>query len=254
MSEGRTEGGRREAEARSRKPEARSYESGVGDDTILTAQGLSKTYTLGRQRLEVLREISLEVRRGEALVIVGASGAGKSTLLHLLGGLDSPEGGEVNFDGVSVFHLSGAERARMRNERVGFVFQSYNLLPELDALENVCLPALFTRGKRDAVEARGRELLGAVGLGERMEHRPSELSGGEQQRVAVARSMMNRPALLLADEPTGNLDSKTGEAILEILWRLRAEIGTTLVMVTHDAHIARRGDRVMEIADGRILG
>ena len=232
-----------------------------GTDTILTAEGLSKTYTLGRQRLEVLRGINLQVRRGEALVIVGASGAGKSTLLHLLGGLDSPESGEVSLDGVSVFRLSGTERARMRNERVGFVFQSYNLLPELDALENVCLPALLARRslgegglKRDAVQARGTELLRAVGLGERLEHRPSELSGGEQQRVAVARAMMNRPSLLLADEPTGNLDSKTGEAILELLWRLRSEIGTTLVMVTHDTHIARRGDRVMEIADGRVLG
>ena len=223
-------------------------------DDILVARGLSKTYTLGRQRLEVLRGINLQVRRGEALVIVGASGAGKSTLLHLLGGLDSPEGGEVSFDGVSVFRLSGTERARMRNERIGFVFQSYNLLPELDALENVCLPALLGRGLRDAVQARGTELLRAVGLGERLEHRPSELSGGEQQRVAVARAMMNRPSLLLADEPTGNLDSKTGEAILELLWRLRAEIGTTLVMVTHDTHIARRGDRVMEIADGTVLG
>jgi len=204
--------------------------------------------------LEVLRGINLQVRRGEALVIVGASGAGKTTLLHLLGGLDSPESGEVSLDGMSVFRLSGTERARMRNERIGFVFQSYNLLPELDALENVCLPALLGRGLRDAVQARGTELLRAVGLGARLEHRPSELSGGEQQRVAVARAMMNRPSLLLADEPTGNLDSKTGEAILELLWRLRAEAGTTLVMVTHDTHIARRGDRVMEIADGRVLG
>jgi predicted ABC-type transport system involved in lysophospholipase L1 biosynthesis ATPase subunit len=168
----------------------------------------------------------------------------------------------VSLDGVSVFRLSGTERARMRNERIGFVFQSYNLLPELDALENVCLPALLRarsprheyRGSYGAIEERGTELLRAVGLGERLEHRPSELSGGEQQRVAVARAMMNRPSLLLADEPTGNLDSKTGESILELLWRLRSEAGTTLVMVTHDTHIARRGDRVMEIADGRVLG
>jgi predicted ABC-type transport system involved in lysophospholipase L1 biosynthesis ATPase subunit len=224
-------------------------------DNILVARGLSKTYTLGRQRLEVLREINLQVRRGEALVIVGASGAGKTTLLHLLGGLDSPACGEVNLNGVSVFGLSGTARARMRNEQVGFVFQSYNLLPELDALENVCLPALLAR--RSLGEGglkRGMELLRAVGLGERLEHRPAELSGGEQQRVAVARALMNRPALLLADEPTGNLDSKTGEAILELLWRLRAEMGATLVMVTHDTHLSRRGDRVMEIADGRILG
>ena len=224
------------------------------NDIILTAHGLSKTYTLGRQRLEVLRGINLQVRRGEALVIVGASGAGKTTLLHLLGGLDSPADGEVNLDGVSVFRLSGTERARMRNERIGFVFQSYNLLPELDALENVCLPALLGRGNRADVASRGVKLLQAVGLGERLGHRPAELSGGEQQRVAIARSVMNRPALLLADEPTGNLDSKTGEVILDLLWRLRAETGTTLVMVTHDTHLARRGDRVLEIADGMILG
>ncbi len=141
----------------------------------------------------------------------------------------------------------------MRNERLGFVFQSYNLLPELDALENVCLPALLQSRSRDGVAERGTELLKAVGLGERMEHRPAELSGGEQQRVAIARALMNRPSLVLADEPTGNLDSKTGEWILDLLWRLREDSGTTLVMVTHDQHIATRGERVLEIADGRIL-
>ena len=221
---------------------------------ILVASGLRKNYTLGSQELEVLRGIDVRVRRGESLVIVGASGAGKSTLLHLLGGLDAPSAGDVSLDGASLFAMSKAARTKLRNERIGFVFQSYNLLPELDALENVCLPALLQPRARAGVMERGIELLKSVGLGARMEHRPAELSGGEQQRVAVARALMNRPSLVLADEPTGNLDSKTGESILDLLWRLREESGTTLVMVTHDEHVATRGERVLEIADGRILG
>ena len=226
--------------------------SEAGGD-ILVASGLRKNYTLGSQELEVLRGIDVRVRRGESLVIVGASGAGKSTLLHLLGGLDAPSAGDVSLDGASLFAMSTAARTRLRNERIGFVFQSYNLLPELDALENVCLPALLQPRARAGVMERGMELLKAVGLGARTEHRPAELSGGEQQRVAVARALMNRPSLVLADEPTGNLDSKTGESILDLLWRLREESGTTLVMVTHDEHVATRGERVLEIADGRIL-
>ena len=227
--------------------------SEAGGD-ILVASGLRKNYILGSQQLEVLRGIDVRVRRGEALVIVGASGAGKSTLLHLLGGLDAPSAGDVSLDGASLFAMSSAARTKLRNERLGFVFQSYNLLPELDALENVCMPALLQPRARDGVVERGVELLKAVGLGARLGHRPAELSGGEQQRVAVARALMNRPSLVLADEPTGNLDSKTGEAILDLLWRLREESGTTLVMVTHDEHVATRGERVLEIADGRILG
>ena len=227
--------------------------SEVGRD-ILVASGLRKNYTLGSQELEVLRGIDVRVRRGESLVIVGASGAGKSTLLHLLGGLDAPSAGDVSLDGASLFAMSKAARTKLRNERIGFVFQSYNLLPELDALENVCLPALLQPRARAGVMERGMELLKAVGLDARREHRPAELSGGEQQRVAVARALMNRPSLVLADEPTGNLDSKTGESILDLLWRLREESGTTLVMVTHDEHVATRGERVLEIADGRILG
>ena len=226
--------------------------SETGGD-MLVARGLQKSYRLGARELEVLQGIDLRVRRGEAMVIIGASGAGKSTLLHLLGGLDAPSAGDVSLDGVSLFAMPGAARTRLRNEQIGFVFQSYNLLPELDALENVCLPALMQPRARDGVADRGRELLKAVGLGERLEHRPAELSGGEQQRVAVARALMNRPRLLLADEPTGNLDSKTGEGILDLLWRLRQESGTTLVMVTHDQHVATRGERLLEIADGQIL-
>ncbi|HTS19020.1 MAG TPA: ABC transporter ATP-binding protein [Verrucomicrobiae bacterium] len=222
-------------------------------DDILAARDLRKSFTLGKHRVEVLKGINLQVKRAEAVVITGPSGAGKSTLLHLLGGLDEPTSGEVTLGGELVFSLSGTRRTRLRNERLGFVFQSYNLLPELDALENVCVPALVAGRRGHDVIERGAELLDAVGLGARLEHRPAELSGGEQQRVAVARALMNRPALLLADEPTGNLDAKTGEAILDLLWRLREKSGTTLVMVTHDQHVAKRGERVLEIADGKIL-
>ena len=223
-------------------------------DDILVAEGLRKTYTLGKRDVEVLQGIDLQVRRGEVLVIAGASGAGKSTLLHLLGGLDAPSSGDVTLDGASLFKMSNAELTRLRNQRIGFVFQSYNLLPELDALENVCLPAMLSAQRRENWVETGIELLKAVGLGERMEHRPAELSGGEQQRVAIARALMNRPSLLLADEPTGNLDSKTSEAILDLLWQMHSELKTTMVMVTHDEHIARRGERVLEIADGKIVG
>ncbi len=215
-------------------------------DVILAARQLRKTYQIGRRQVEVLRGLDLNIMCGEVVVIVGASGAGKSTLLHLLGGLDRPTDGKVLFDGTPLDQLN---RTRWRNERVGFVFQSYNLLPELDALENVCVPALVA-GRHDI--ARGRELLAAVGLGDRWEHRPAELSGGEQQRVAIARALMNRPSLLLADEPTGNLDDKTSESILDLLWQMRAETGATLVMVTHDQHVAKRGERVLEIVAGRI--
>ncbi|MBM3859973.1 MAG: ABC transporter ATP-binding protein [Verrucomicrobia bacterium] len=223
-------------------------------DLILAARDLHKTYTMGRRAVEVLQGISLDVQRGEVLVIVGASGAGKSTLLHLLGGLDAPTAGEVMLDGLPLFQKSAAERTRLRNERIGFVFQSYNLLPELDALENVCLPGLLGARRTDNLTERGTELLQAVGLGDRLEHRPAELSGGEQQRVAIARALVNRPDLLLADEPTGNLDSKTSESILDLLWRLRSAHNSTMIMVTHDEHIAKRGERVLEIQDGKING
>jgi predicted ABC-type transport system involved in lysophospholipase L1 biosynthesis ATPase subunit len=213
---------------------------------ILSARQLRKTYTLNKHQVEVLKGLDLSVQSGEVVVIIGASGAGKSTLLHLLGGLDKPTGGDVIFEGKRLCEMN---RTRWRNERVGFVFQSYNLLPELDALENVCVPALVA-GRHDV--ERGQELLKAVGLGERFEHRPAELSGGEQQRVAIARALMNRPSLILADEPTGNLDAKTSESILDLLWQMRAETGATLVMVTHNEHVAKRGERVLEIAGGRI--
>ncbi len=221
---------------------------------FLTAQGLCKTYLLGKRSLEVLRGIDLTVAQGDFVALRGASGAGKSTLLHLLGGLDLPNAGEIWFAGKRMATLSEAELSRLRNQQVGFIFQAYHLLPELDALENVCLPARIARGDAAKTEARGRQLLERVGLAERLEHRPYELSGGEQQRVAIARALINDPRLILADEPTGNLDSHTGEEIIELLCALRAERDATLIIASHDAKVAARAPRVMELVDGRIVG
>jgi ABC-type lipoprotein export system ATPase subunit len=222
------------------------------NDVLLAARGLHKTYTLGQRSLEVLRGVDLELRRGEFLALRGASGAGKSTLLHLLGGLDMPNRGEILLAGRSLSALGRRELARLRSREVGFIFQAYYLLPELDALENVCLPARMARTSAAAAEARGRDLLARVGLGERLEHKPYELSGGEQQRVAIARAMINQPDLILADEPTGNLDSHTGEEIIELLCALRDEKQTTLIMATHDARVAGRAPKVVELVDGQI--
>jgi predicted ABC-type transport system involved in lysophospholipase L1 biosynthesis ATPase subunit len=223
-------------------------------EPLLEARAVHKTYEMGRRSLEVLRGVSLKVQRGDFLALRGASGAGKSTLLHLLGGLDSPNAGEIWFAGKDIAHMSGLARARLRNKKVGFIFQAYLLFPELDALENVCLPARMARMDAAAAEARGRELLGRVGLGERLEHKPYELSGGEQQRVALARSLVNSPEIILADEPTGNLDSRTGDEIIELLCALRAERQVTLIIATHDAKIAARAPKVLELADGLIAG
>src|SRR5437773_2646998 len=178
------------------------------NDSLLSAQGIHKTYSLGKRSLDVLCGIDLELQGGDFIALRGASGAGKSTLLHLLGGLDSPTQGEIRIHGQDIGRFSGRELARLRNRQVGFIFQAYYLLPELDALENVCLPALMARTPPAKAEARGRELLARVGLEGRVEHKPYELSGGEQQRVAIARAMINQPELILADEPTGNLDSR----------------------------------------------
>jgi len=223
------------------------------NEAFLSARGLAKSYAMGRRTLEVLRGVSLDVRRGEFLALRGASGAGKSTLLHLIGGLDSPNAGEIHFAGQNIAGFSERELTDFRNRRVGFVFQAYHLLPELDALENVCLPARVARLPAARAEARGRELLDRVGLGDRWEHKPFELSGGEQQRVAIARALVNEPELVLADEPTGNLDSRTGGGIIELLKKLHAEKQTTLVIATHDAKVAAHAQRVFELADGCIV-
>jgi ABC-type lipoprotein export system ATPase subunit len=222
------------------------------NEFLLSARGIHKTYTLGQRSLEVLRGVDIEIERGEFLALQGASGAGKSTLLHLLGGLDSPTQGEIRLAGRDLATLSRGELARLRNKEVGFIFQAYYLLPELDALENVCLPARMARVAAAAAEARGRDLLERVGLEDRVEHKPYELSGGEQQRVAIARALINEPDLILADEPTGNLDSHTGAEIIDLLCALRDEKHTTLVMATHDARVAARAPKVVQLVDGQI--
>lgn len=221
-------------------------------DWVVQARGLRKAYTLGRRQLEVLCGVDLEVRRGEFVALRGASGAGKSTLLHLVGALDRPDAGELTVAGQV---LTGAGTARLtdfRNRQVGFIFQAYHLLPELDAVENVALPARMARMAPGAARTRATELLKRVGLGDRLDHRPYELSGGEQQRVAIARSLMNQPPLLLADEPTGNLDSKTGDEILRVLLDLRAETQLTLIIATHDTRVAGRAERTVLLADGHL--
>ncbi len=223
------------------------------NEPLLSTRALAKTYTMGKRALEVLRGVNLDVARGEFLALRGASGAGKSTLLHLIGGLDSPNAGEIRFAGQNIAAFSERELTDFRNRRVGFVFQAYYLLPELDALENVCLPARMARVPVAQAVARGRELLSLAGLKDRMEHKPFELSGGEQQRVAIARALINEPELLLADEPTGNLDSHTGGEIIELLKNLRVEKQTTLVIATHDVKVAAHAQRVVELADGRII-
>jgi ABC-type lipoprotein export system ATPase subunit len=222
------------------------------NEQFLSARALVKTYAMGKRTLEVLRGVDLTVARGEFLALRGASGAGKSTLLHLIGGLDSPNAGEIFFNGQNLAKFSEGELTQFRNRRVGFVFQAYHLLPELTALENVCLPARVARISAASAEKRGSELLARVGLKDRTDHKPSELSGGEQQRVAIARALVNEPELLLADEPTGNLDSKTGGEIIELLKNLCAEKQMTLVIATHDAKVAAHAQRVIELADGRI--
>src|SRR3954471_8506889 len=214
---------------------------------FLSAKNAGKTYMLGKRALVVLRGINLEINRGDFLALRGASGAGKSTLLHLLGGLDFPDPGEILSEGRALNSLSRGDLAGWRNRQVGFIFQAYYLLPELDALENVCLPARMARTPATDAANRARDLLTRVGLKDRMEHKPYELSGGEQQRVAIARALINQPNLVLADEPTGNLDSHTGEEIIELLCTLRDEKQTTLIIATHDAKVAARAPRVIQL-------
>jgi ABC-type lipoprotein export system ATPase subunit len=221
-------------------------------DAFLSARNAGKTYLLGKRELEVLRGINLEINRGDFLALRGASGAGKSTLLHLLGALDFPSPGEIFSEGRALSSLSRNELADWRNREVGFIFQAYYLLPELDALENVCLPARMARVPANVAAKRGSELLERVGLKERMEHKPYELSGGEQQRVAIARALINQPKLILADEPTGNLDSHTGQEIIDLLCTLREEQQMTLVIATHDSTVAARAAKTIHLVDGQI--
>ena len=216
----------------------------------IIARDLRRSFKLGSRTIEVLRGISVEIHAGESVFLCGASGAGKTTLLYTLAGLERPEAGEVIFEGRKLYDGAESRQARIRNERVGFVFQGYFLLPELTALENVLLPSMI--GGKPNREAAERALQN-VGLGERFQHLPPELSGGEQQRVAIARAIMNNPSVIFADEPTGNLDSKTGEGIVELLLSLVRDRGMTLVVVTHDAALAKRGNRRLEIQDGCLV-
>jgi putative ABC transport system ATP-binding protein len=217
---------------------------------IVKATGLAKRVPNGASQLAILQDIDLAVMPGEAVAIVGASGSGKSTLLGLLAGLDTPSEGSVELDGVDLFALDEDGRARLRKSLVGFVFQSFQLLAPLNALENVMLP--LELGEDPEAERKAREMLERVGLGERLKHYPRTLSGGEQQRVALARAFVMRPKLLLADEPTGNLDAATGAGIIDLVFELNAEQGTTLVLVTHDDALAARCARQIRLAGGRI--
>jgi putative ABC transport system ATP-binding protein/lipoprotein-releasing system ATP-binding protein len=213
----------------------------------LIARDIYQSFRMGARRIEVLRGISMEIARNEAIFLSGASGAGKTTLLYTLAGLERPESGTVEFEGRRLYFGSSSAEARLRNEKMGFVFQGYFLLPELTALENVLLPALI--GRR-ATRDEGEESLAAVGLADRIHHLPAELSGGEQQRVAIARALTNNPDIIFADEPTGNLDSKTGDAIMDLLLNLARDRKKTLLVVTHDSRLAARGDRQLHIKDG----
>ena len=227
------------------------------DDFILKAEGLHKSYRMGATEVKVLKGVDLAVKRGEFLAIVGASGSGKSTLLHILGALDSPDKGVVAFAGRDLDRFSGDELNKFRNKMVGFVFQFYHLLDELSVLENVFLPVMVSRSVvgwfscRRWAKRRARELLVQLGLGERANHKPYQLSGGERQRVAIGRALMNEPRLLLADEPTGNLDSATGNGILDVFEKLN-RAGQTIIMVSHDERIAQRAGRIVMLADGKI--
>ncbi len=217
---------------------------------LLRASGIRRTYG----SLQVLKGIDLEVKKGEVVAIVGPSGAGKSTFLHILGTLDRPEQGEVYIEGINVFTQKDKELARFRNEKIGFIFQFHNLLAEFTALENVCMPGYINGNVNEKdIQARARELLGLLGLGGRMDHLPSQLSGGEQQRVAVARALLNRPAIVLADEPSGNLDSHNALDLHQLFFKLREETGQTFIIVTHNEELAEMADRRLVMQDGLMV-
>ncbi|PHX91408.1 MAG: lipoprotein-releasing system ATP-binding protein LolD [Nitrospirae bacterium] len=220
---------------------------------MITVTNLSKSFPMGGQTLTVLKDINLQIQRGELIAVVGASGAGKSTLLHIIGTLERPTTGTVHFYDQDMFKLSEGEQAEFRNRRIGFVFQFHHLLPEFTALENACMPALIQRRQKAAIEPEAIALLEEVGLGARLHHKPGELSGGEQQRVAVARALLQKPDLVLADEPTGNLDTHTGEALFAMMRALNRAHGTTFVIVTHNDKLSAQADRIIHMQDGRIV-
>ena len=219
----------------------------------IVAQEVTKSFARDGERVEVLKGVSLAVAVGELVSIAGPSGVGKSTLLHLLGGLERPTGGKISYGETNLAELTDLALARFRNRHAGFVFQFHHLLPEFSAVENVMLPLLIRRATPAAARERAAALLGRVGLSGRLRHRPGELSGGEQQRVAIARALVGEPAVLLADEPTGNLDSKTGEEVFDLLRELNQETRLTCILITHNEELARRTDRVLRMLDGRMV-
>jgi len=228
---------------------------------ILVAQNVRKIYTHGRKEVRAVDGVGMEIKKGTSTAIVGPSGAGKSTLLHMLGGLDKPTSGHVILDTADIYKLPDKGRAHIRNKRVGFVFQFYHLLPEFTALENVMLPVMMNSSRRlnvgysvdDSIRKMAEDCLRLVELGNRISHKPSELSGGESQRVAIARAIINEPEILFCDEPTGNLDSKTSESIYELLFGLKAKSGLTLVIVTHDEKVSQKTDKTIRIKDGKVV-
>lgn len=219
---------------------------------VIEAVDIYKSYVMGKSELLVLKGVNLRIAEGEIVTVIGPSGVGKSTLLHILGALDKPTRGHIEIDGVPVATMNDEQMAQLRNERIGFVFQFHHLLPEFTALENVLMPALIAGKKGSDISKRAEELLKNVGLGERLTHRPGELSGGEQQRVAVARALMNRPRLVLADEPSGNLDRESSESLHNLIFELSKKYQQTFVIVTHNEQLAERSDRVIKMFDGRI--
>ena len=220
---------------------------------FLEAGGITKSFTIGKHRVEVLKGVDLQVSRGEWVALLGASGSGKTTLLDIIGTISRPDSGSLSLDGRDLIRISPRELVGFRRQNIGFVFQAYHMLPELNICENVMLPSLMGNQPKKKIRERARELLERVGLSHRMNHRANELSGGEQQRAAIARALMNSPRLLLADEPTGNLDSVTGSGILDLFKEFHAEKSMTIVMVTHDRSVAALADRTVELRDGRLV-
>ncbi|QNV06043.1 lipoprotein-releasing ABC transporter ATP-binding protein LolD [Shewanella algae] len=219
---------------------------------LLEAKAVSKSYQEGKLSTKVLEQVDLKVYPGEQLAIVGSSGSGKSTLLHILGTLDRPSAGQVLLEGEDLYKASASRQAQLRNQAMGFIYQFHHLLPEFNALENVAMPGLIAGRPKAEVRAQARALLERVGLGHRLDHTPAELSGGERQRVAIARALINSPKVVLADEPTGNLDAHSGEAVYELIHELASQLGTAFVVVTHDHQLAARMDRQLQMVDGRL--
>ena len=223
-------------------------------DAVIRVQDVKKELSLGKVKIHALRGVSMDVYKGEMVGIVGPSGSGKSTLLGVIGGLDTPTSGSVMIDGVEISRMSENQLTDIRNEKIGFIFQFFNLIPTLTALENVALPIQFARKRNFRPNKRAKELLDLLGLKDRMKHRPSELSGGQQQRVAIARALANNPPLILADEPTGNLDTDSGQVVLDALKTIQRDAGATVALVTHDPELAAKTDRVLALVDGLISG